>query len=275
MNLTTIDDFLYQKTLSTLKSYFKYLQKGFKIIDIEKKEIPKDNEHLIIKHFGKDVIAYQVASTSFVSEIFHIVETFLKSNLFRSGEYLIYPSIDKYPDNKEKLDNYNKVQREKIKQIMVDHTKAFLNKNDDRLKALSKTLGETMFLEDKDILVNSITCSEALFRLEKYLNWTITDEAKERFKLFIENRNEIIHFNKLTNLTFACSHSMFVLVSLASSKSDLYPKFSSTIDYLNNYLNLYNVLIPEILFATETYKALEKVKDTAKDINKVFEAHFK
>ncbi len=199
MNLTTIDEFLYQKSLSTLKSYFDYLQKGFKIIDIAKKEVPKEKENLLIEYFGKDVIAYQVVSTTFVSEIFHIVETFLKSNLYRSGEYLIYPSIDKYPENKEKLDNYNKNQKEKIRQVIVDHTKAVLKKNDKRLEVLSKKLGKAMFLEDKEILVNSITCSEALFRLEKYLNWTVSSEAKERFQLFIENRNEIIHFNKLTN----------------------------------------------------------------------------
>lgn len=275
MNLASIDDFLYQKSLMTLKSYFNYLEKGFKLIDIDKKEVPKEKEHIITKHFGKDVIPYQVIATTFVSETFHIVETFLKSNLFRNGEYLIYPSIDKYPDNKEKLDNYNKTQKEKIKQVMVDHTKAFLKKSDKRLEGLSKILGKAMFLEEKEILVNSITCSEALYRLEKYLNWTVSADAKERFQLFIENRNEIIHFNKLTNLTFSCSHSMYVLASLASSKPELYPKFSTITDYINKYIVLYNILIPEILFATETYKALEKIMETAADINKVFETHFK
>ena len=275
MNLESIDEFLYQKSLLTLKSYFGYLNKGFELIDSKSKEVPKEKEHLITEFFGQEVIQYQVISTTFVSEIFHIVETYLKSNLFRAGEYLTYPSIDKYPEHKEKLEKFNESERKKIANTLVNFVKAVKNKKDDRLKELSKTLEQTMFQEEKEILVNSITCSEALFRLEKYLNWKITDEAKERFRLFIENRNEIIHFNKLTNLTFACSHSLYVLVTLASSNPTLYPMFSSIIEYLKEKNELYNLLIQEILFATETYKALDKVKENSKVVNEALAKNIK
>ncbi|GEM_PF-3492734 len=274
MNLETIDEFLLIKAKNTIDAYFLYMEKGFKIIDSESKEIPKEKEHLIHEYFGKKAIEYQVVATTFVSEIFHIAETYLKSNLLRDGEYLIYPSIDKYPEHKEKLEKFNETERYEIKNVLVGFAKAIVHKKENRIQELSKRIGRIMFSEPKELLVNSITCSEALFRLENFLNWKISDEAKERFRLFIENRNEIIHFNKLTNLTFACSHSMYVLISLSSSNPTIYSLFSTIPDYLKDKLDSYNILIQEILFNVEVEKVLNKAKDNAEAVNDVFATNF-
>ena len=267
MNLNTIDDFLYLKAKMAIDAYFLHLKKGFKLINLEDKEIPKEKEHLIKKYFGANSIEYQVASTTFISEVFHIIETYLKSNLLRVGEYLIYPSIDRYPENKEKLDNYNLEQKSGITKILVDLAKATVKKKEDRVQQISKKIGHQMFSDEKDILVNSVTCSEALYRLEKYLKWNISIEVKERFKLFIENRNEIIHFNRLTNLTFAASHSLYVLSTFSSSNQELYPKFSLVNGYLEKNLEQFNILTQEILFNIDIYKVIVKAKENAKVIN--------
>lgn len=274
MNLDTIDEFLFIKAKNTIDAYFLYMDKGFQIIDPEAKEIPKEKEHLIHEYFGKKTIEYQVIATTFVSEVFHIVETYLKSNLLRSGEYLIYPSIDKYPEHKEKLEKFNQTEKKEITSFFTDFAKSVIHEKENRIQELSKKVGHLLFSEPKELLVNSITCSEALFRLEKFLNWKISDETKERFRLFIENRNEIIHFNKLTNLTFACSHSMSVLVSLSGSNPDIYPLFSTIPDYLKDKLDLYNILIQEILLNVEAEKALSKAKDNAKAVNDIFASSF-
>lgn len=274
MNLETIDEFLLVKAKKTIDAYFLYMDKGFKIIDPKAKEIPKEKEHLIHEYFGKKAIEYQVVATTFVSEIFHIAETYLKANLLRSGEYLIYPSIDKYPEHKEKLEKFNETEKNEVTNVLVGFAKAIVHKKENRIQELSKRIGSIMFSEPKELLVNSITCSEALFRLEKFLSWEISDEAKERFRLFIENRNEIIHFNKLTNLTFACSHSMSVLISLSGSNPDIYSLFSTIPDYLKNKLDLYNILIQEILFNVEVEKVLNKAKDNAEAVNDVFASRF-
>lgn len=272
MNLETIDEFLFIKTKKTIDVYFLYMDRGIQIIDPDTKEIPKEREHLTHEYFGKKAIEYQVASTTFVSEVFHIVETYLKSNLLRNGEYLIYPSIDKYPEHKEKLEKFNETERKEVTNVLVGFAKAMILKKENRIQELSKRIGRIMFSEPKELLANSITCSDALFRLEKFLNWEISDQAKERFGLFIENRNEIIHFNKLTNLTFACSHSMSVLISLSGSNPEIYPLFSTIPDYLKDKLDLYNILIQEILFNVEIEKVLTKAKDNAKAVNNVFVA---
>lgn len=269
MNLDTIDEFLFTKAKKTIDSYFLYMEKGFQIIDPETKEIPKEKEHLIHEYFDKKAIEYQVTSTTFVSEIFHIVETYLKSNLLRSGEYLIYPSIDKYPENKEKLEKFNRTEKNEVTNVLVDLAKAVVNKKENRIQELSKRMGHIMFSEPSELLVNSISCSEALYRLEKFLNWKISNEVKERFRLFIENRNKIIHFNNLTNLTFACSHSMSLVISLSNSNPEIYPLFSTILDYVENKLDLYNILIQEILYNVEIEKAFNKVQDNAKEVSDI------
>lgn len=269
MNLDTIDEFLFIKAIKAIDAYFLYMDKGFQLIDSKAKEIPKEREHLTHEYFGKKAIEYQVVATTFVSEVFHVVETYLKSNLLRSGEYLIYPSIDKYPEHKEKLEKFNETEKNEVTNVLVGFAKAIAHKKENRIQELSKRIGRIMFSEPKELLVNSITCSEALFRLEKFLNWEISDEAKERFRLFIENRNEIIHFNKLTNLTFACSHSMSVLVSLSGSNPEIYPLFSTIPNHLKDKLDSYNIIIQEILFNVEREKVLSKTKDNAKAVNDV------
>lgn len=275
MNLENIDEFLFIKAKKTIDAYFLYMDNGFQIIDPKAKQIPNKREHLIHEYFGRKAIEYQVVSTTFASEVFHIVETYLKSNLLRVGEYLLYPSIDRYPENKEKLEKFNQTEKNEITNILTGFAKAIVQKKENRIQELSKKIGHNMFSEPKELLVNSITCSEALYRLEKFLNWKISDETKERFRLFIENRNEIIHFYKLTNLTFSCSHSMYVLVSLSGSNPEIYPLFATIPDYLKDKLDSYNILIHEILFNVEIEKALNKTKDNVKAVNNVFASGIK
>jgi len=267
MDLETIDDFLYTKSKYTIDNYFLYLNYGLELIDIKSRDIPKKKNPLIEKYFGKKNIDYQVVCTTFINEVFHITESFLKSNLYRAGDYLIYPSMDKYPIHKLSLEKYNQDQHNEIQKVLAEHAKAVVKNKNDRIDSLSKKVGEALFIENKEILVNSISCKESLFRLEKYLNWTISDEVKQRFKLFVENRNEVIHFNKLTNLTFASSHSLFVLLHICKSNIELYPKLALIYDYLEPKLDFYNILIQEILFTTEMSKVLNRVKENAKSIN--------
>lgn len=70
---------------------------------------------------------------------------------------------------------------------MVYKAKAIVKKKEGRVTEISKKLAKGLF-EEKNILLNSVTCSEAIYRLEKYLKWTITEEVKARFALFMENR---------------------------------------------------------------------------------------
>lgn len=270
MNLETIDEFLFVKGKITIENYFNYLKKGLNYIKDNEIENNDEFKKIIDTYYSNKSIIYQVISTTFVNEVFHITETYLKSNLISSGEYLIYPSIDKYPENKEKLIRYNENQRKNISIILKSFTKAVLKNNNHRVKELSKDLGKKMFQEEKEIFVNSITCAESLYRLEKYLNWNISTEMKERFKLFVENRNEIIHFNKLTNLTFSCSHSMYVLLSIASGNSKKYPLFSKITDLIKGSENEYNLLIESILYNSDTYKALDKISNNSENLRKLF-----
>ncbi len=275
MNLETIDEFLFFKGKITIENYLSYLKKG---LDFVKNNEIDDNEELqklIEKYYSNESIYYQVISTTFVNEVFHIVETYLKANLISDGEYLIYPSIDKYPEHKEKLIRHNENQRKNISNVLTSFTKAVLKNKELRVEQLSKDVGKIMFQEEKEILVNSITCSESLYRLEKYLNWDISKEMKERFKLFIENRNEIIHFNKLTNLTFSCSHSLYVLLSIASSNTQNYPLFSKIINLITDIEKEYNLLIHKILYNSDTYKALDKISNNSENLIKVIKNHNK
>ncbi|KAF9657921.1 hypothetical protein ABHQ57_08820 [Tenacibaculum sp. ZH5_bin.1] len=275
MNLETIDEFLFFKGKITIENYLSYLKKG---LDFVKNNEIDDNEELqklIEKYYSNESIYYQVISTTFVNEVFHIVETYLKANLISDGEYLIYPSIDKYPEHKEKLIKHNENQRKNISNVLTSFTKAVLKNKELRVEQLSKDVGKIMFQEEKEILVNSITCSESLYRLEKYLNWDISKEMKERFKLFIENRNEIIHFNKLTNLTFSCSHSLYVLLSIASSNTQNYPLFSKIINLITDIEKEYNLLIHKILYNSDTYKALDKISNNSENLIKVIKNHNK
>lgn len=261
MNLTSIDSFLFLKAQKTIDAYFDYLNKGFEIIDIEKKEIPKEKEHLIKEYFGRENIEYQVATTTFVSEVFHVIETYLKSNLLRVGDYLLYPSIDKYPESKEKLNSFNQTQKAEITKILIDFTQAISKKKENKMEEISKRIGHLLFNEEKQIIVNSISCSEALYRVEKFLQWNVSIETKERFKLFIENRNEIIHFNKLSNLTFTAAHSLFVLNTFATTNPIVYPQFCKINEYLGERLELFNILNQEILFNIDRFKVLQNLKE--------------
>ncbi|WP_440066494.1 hypothetical protein [Tenacibaculum discolor] len=273
--METIDEFLFFKGKITIENYLSYLKKG---LDFVKNNEIDDNEELqklIEKYYSNESIYYQVISTTFVNEVFHIVETYLKANLISDGEYLIYPSIDKYPEHKEKLIRHNENQRKNISNVLTSFTKAVLKNKELRVEQLSKDVGKIMFQEEKEILVNSITCSESLYRLEKYLNWDISKEMKERFKLFIENRNEIIHFNKLTNLTFSCSHSLYVLLSIASSNTQNYPLFSKIINLITDIEKEYNLLIHKILYNSDTYKALDKISNNSENLIKVIKNHNK
>jgi len=262
MNLETIDEFLSLKARSTIDAYFTFLSKGFDLIDPVQMEIPKEKMGELNEYFGTDKIAYQVATTTFISEIFHIVETYLKSNLLRSGIYLLYPSIDKYPEQKERLDKFNREQKTLLEKTLADFGSAVFKKKENKIEQISSVLGHQLFTDDKDLLVNSISCAEALYRLEKYVNWQIADDVKERFRLFIENRNQIIHFNKLSNLTFSAQHSLFVLLNLSTSNKEVYPLFSLLRDHTEGRLENFNILSQEILYNNHVPKVLDKIKNS-------------
>lgn len=254
MNLTTTDEFLYIKSKKTVENLFSYLKNGFDIIDQEAKEIPVEKEPDLHRYFDENNIEYQVICTTFISEIFHVIETYLKTILYEKGEYLIYPSIDKYPESKEKLVNYNVKLDKEISSFLHDLTKSIKNDKEDRIAHLTKQIGKILYAEQKDILVNSISCSEALYRIEKFLNWEISEEVKERFKSFTETRNEIVHFNNISNITFAISQGLFVLARFSVSYPKMFPKFSTVNQFLEPELGNFNILIQEILLNIDTYK---------------------
>ena len=249
MKTEQIDEFLFIKAKGALDRFFEYIQPG---LDLSiRKELTQSSEEIIegFKQYGKDVVLFQVNASSFILDIFHSIELYMKSVLFKNGEYLVFKSIDDYPKDKLKWIKRKKERQETIETLHKKMLLASEKGKEDRANKLAKELGPLMINEKENLLVHSVSATEAMHRLAYYLNWDIAEDFKKRFDTLVDCRNDVIHFGAFDNISFACSAAISCLSSLSKSlPKENYPMFSTLADDIKTRLPAYNEFIQYVKY---------------------------
>jgi hypothetical protein len=243
MNLESIDEFLYLKGRETLKKFFLYIQPG---LDLSiKKDLDQTSIEIIegFKRYHRDDILFQVNTSSLILDLFHIIELYLKSNLYKNGEHLIFHSIDEYPKEKKRWLERKQERENNIRKEFQTLIKSWAVKKGNSKKGASE-FASLILKEEEKILRRSVSATVALERLESYLNWDISDDFKRKFSTLVACRNEIVHFGDFGNITFACSAAIGCLFSLSKSLPEKeFPKFYTLSEVFRDNIPAYNEFI--------------------------------
>ena len=261
VNVNKIDEFLYKKSKIGIDRFFSYLSPIMELAkqnnnDLSKCEKERDE---LLKSFNNSNVDYQIEASTFIIELFHVLEIYLKAVLYINGEYLIFKSIDDYPKQKAKLEADSKKKEEILKSLYGEVKKAVRKGKEDRAAKIAKQFAPMLIESDVDITF-SVSPLESMNRLINYLKWNVTEEMYNKYKSLIECRNEVVHFAIFRNVTLSCSLVLSLIFSFSKSLPNKFPMFSKIIEEYSSHTDSFSESIIHIGWGEAVDVITEKAK---------------
>jgi hypothetical protein len=268
MDLSTIDEFIYLKAKNVLQEYFNYLKPGLDYAKAGKLNFDSSEEKACTTRYNRSVLLYQIKSSGFILDAFFIIELFMKSALFRKDKWLVFDSIDRYPEAVKKWEVQRTERKASIDKLINTILGSLKGKDNKTAEKCAEKLVPFLFASESEeyIVDHSIDPQTALNRLIYCLNWRLTPKVVTLFTQLYNCRNEIIHFGIFDNISNGCHEALRTLMLFSGMQIVEYPQFSKIHNEFKPFLEPYKELWELIVLRESLPQITDKLINSLKKV---------